>query len=509
MITSVEQALVVDDDSLMRDFVVETLSRRGLHITQAQNGQEAKRLLEEREFDIAFIDMKMPGMDGMQLLRAMKEMGVTTLPVMVTAFGTVERAVEAMKMGAYDFLMKPFSPEQVELVLDRASEWIGMRAQNAYLREELGWQLPRGRQMVGRSPAMQKMMAQIERVARASATVLVTGESGTGKELVALAIHSLSDRRDRPFIRMSCAAVPSTLMDSELFGHEKGAFTSAVSRRLGRFELADGGTLLLDEIGELELGLQAKLLRVLQEREFERVGGTRTIRTDCRVIASTNRNLAECVKNGTFREDLFYRLNVLPLHSPPLRERAEDIPLLARHFLEQYGGHRERVAGFTPEALALLCAYTWPGNIRELGNVIERLSVLAPEGPVGCEELPPEIRGTAPIAAARPHNLPPPPAAPVAVALHVQEPAAPAPAAAPLTAPQAAPPEPSATPLLRLADMEREAILRALQQTSGARQQAADLLGISVRTLRNKLNQYRADGSCNLDDLADDGMRVA
>jgi DNA-binding NtrC family response regulator len=494
MITSVEQALVVDDDSLMRDFVVETLSRRGLQITQAHNGQEAKRLLEEREFDIAFIDVKMPGMDGMQLLRAMKELGVSTLPVMVTAFGTVERAVEAMRLGAYDFLMKPFSPEQVELVLDRASEWINMRAQNAYLREELGWQLPRGRQMVGRSPAMRHMMTQIERVARASATVLVTGESGTGKELVALAIHSLSERRDKPFIRMSCAAVPSNLMDSELFGHEKGAFTSAVSRRLGRFELADGGTLLLDEIGELELGLQAKLLRVLQEREFERVGGTRTIRTDCRVIASTNRNLAECVKNGTFREDLFYRLNVLPIQSPPLRERTEDIPLLATHFLEQYGGRRDRAtAGFTPATMAVLCAYPWPGNIREMSNVIERLSVMAPDGPLDCDVLPPEICGTRPTAL---RETPPPPPATL---LHL--PASPA-------------PEPSSekaadTPLLRLADIERDAIQRALNQTGGARQQAADLLGISVRTLRNKLNLYRTEDGGELEELPDDGMRVA
>jgi two-component system response regulator AtoC len=497
MITSVEQALVVDDDSLMRDFVVETLSRRGLHITQAQNGQEAKRLLEEREFDIAFIDMKMPGMDGMQLLRAMKELGVATLPVMVTAFGTVERAVEAMKMGAYDFLMKPFSPEQVELVLDRASEWINMRAQNAYLREELGWQLPRGRQMVGRSPSMRKMMTQIERVARASATVLITGESGTGKELVALAIHSLSERRDKPFIRMSCAAVPSTLMDSELFGHEKGAFTSAVSRRLGRFELADGGTLLLDEIGELELALQAKLLRVLQEREFERIGGTRTIRTDCRVIASTNRNLAECVKNGTFREDLFYRLNVLPIQSPPLRERTEDIPLLAEHFLAQYGGRRDRAtAGFTPETMATLCAYPWPGNIRELSNVIERMSVLAPDGPLDCDALPLEIRDTP--HATRHEAPPPPPPAP----LHFQAQPEPEPAR---VQPAAATP----APLLCLAEIERDAIQRALQQTGGARQQAADLLGISVRTLRNKLNQYRTEGAMELEELPDDGMRVA
>ena len=503
MITSLERALVVDDDTLMRDFVVETLSRRGLHITQAQNGLEAKRLMEDQEFDIAFIDMKMPGMDGMQLLHSMHESGVTTLPVMVTAFGTVERAVEAMKLGAYDFLMKPFSPEQVELVLDRAHEWINMRAQNAYLREELGWQLPRGRQMVGRSPAMRKLMTQIERVSRASATVLITGESGTGKELVALAIHSLSDRRDKPFVRMSCAAVPSALMDSELFGHEKGAFTGAISRRLGRFELADGGSLLMDEIGELELGLQAKLLRVLQEREFERVGGSRTIRTDCRIIASTNRNLADQVRDGAFREDLFYRLNVLPIHSPPLRERIEDIPLLASHFLEQFGGrHHRQGAGFTPEAIELLCAYSWPGNIREMSNVIERISVLAPDGALDCDALPPEIRGTqATSAVSVPVSKPD---LPRLTLPHMPQ----AEAATPLEIPQPAA-QTTSSAVLKLADLEREAIMRALSITNGARQQTADLLGISVRTLRNKLNLYQTDGADDPDAFQDHGMRVA
>ena len=433
----------------------------------------------------------MPGMDGMQLLRSMQESGVTTLPVMVTAFGTVERAVEAMKLGAYDFLMKPFSPEQVELVLDRANEWVNMRAQNAYLREELGWQLPRGRQMIGRSPAMRKLMTQIERMAHASSTVLITGESGTGKELVALAIHSLSNRRDKPFVRMSCAAVPSTLMDSELFGHEKGAFTGALNRRLGRFELADGGSLLMDEIGELELGLQSKLLRVLQEREFERVGGTRTIRTDCRVIASTNRNLGEQAKEGAFREDLFYRLNVLPIHCPPLRERVEDIPLLAEHFLEQYSGRQHRQGtGFTPEAMNLLCTYAWPGNIREMSNVIERISVLAPEGPLDCDALPPEIRGTSGTLAPLPQPQP----------LHLPE---------PLTESEPLAAKAPVLPVLRLADLERDAILRALALAGGARQQTADLLGISVRTLRNKLNLYQNGEASEPESFEDHGMRVA
>ena len=233
MISSIETALVVDDDPLMRDFIVETLRRSGIGVTEAQGGRQAKQLLDEKGFDLAFVDLKMPDMDGMQLLRHMKETGVPTIAVMVTAFGTVEQAVEAMKLGAYDFLMKPFSPEQVELIIKRTREWVGLQAQNAYLQEELGWKLPKGRQILGNSPAMQELMASIEQVALSSATVLVNGESGTGKELVALAIHSLSDRRDGPFVRLNCAAVPDTLMDSELFGHEKGSFTSAVARRLG------------------------------------------------------------------------------------------------------------------------------------------------------------------------------------------------------------------------------------------------------------------------------------
>lgn len=501
MITSIETALVVDDDMLMRDFVVETLSRKGMQITQAEDGRVAKRLLEDNEYDIAFIDMKMPGLDGMGLLEHMHSSGCQTLPVLVTAFGTVERAVEAMRMGAYDFLMKPFSPEQVELVLERARDWVSLKAQNAYLREELGWKLPRGRRMIGCSPAMQRLMQQIERVSRSGATVLVTGESGTGKELVALAIHSLSTRSEQPFVRMNCAAVPDSLMDSELFGHEKGSFTGAISRRVGRFELAHNGTLMMDEIGEIKMELQAKLLRVLQEREFERVGGNRTIASDCRVIATTNRDLAARVEEGEFREDLYYRLNVLPLHVPPLRDRREDIPLLAQSFLDKCRTRDDgmmRRSGFSDDALKLMCAYGWPGNVRELENVVERMNVLAPEGAIGVDALPDVIRGGTAV-----ETLPVLPETTAVMSNATVS-------SSPVFSEQS-----NATPLvevkesLNLADLERDAIFRALEETDGSRQEAADILGISVRTLRNKLNQYREEGSVPEDIMERCGIKAA
>ena len=476
MITSIENALVVDDDALMREFVVETLRRNKIKVTEASNGLDAKELLAQQDFDMAFVDLKMPGLDGMGLLKHMSGIGCPTLTVIITAFGTVERAVDAMKNGAYDFLMKPFSPEQVEIIINRARDWVGLQAQNTYLKEELGWILPQGRQIVGQSTAVQKLMKEVTRVAQSNATVLINGESGTGKELVASAIHCMSDRKNQPFIRLNCAAVPEALMDSELFGHEKGSFTSAVARRIGRFELANHGTLLLDEISEMNINLQSKLLRVLQEREFERVGGSQTIQVDCRVLASTNRNLQLYVDEKKFRQDLFYRLNVVPIKLPPLRERLEDIPLLVDSFVKRYGAGRGKNGeelSFASDAIQIMQQYAWPGNIRELENVVERICVME-EGPLfGADMLPVEIRGQS--------NA-------VSFSSFVQQASSP-------SSPASATPTASSDEMLNISELERRAIIQALRKTGGNRKDTADLLGISIRTLRNKLNQYRDENT--------------
>ena len=482
MISSIETVLVVDDDTLMREFVVETLTRQRIEVVQASNGVQARNLLQQREFDMAFIDIKMPGLSGMELLRWKNEKGLPTLTVIVTAFGTVEQAVEAMQLGAIDFLMKPFSPEQVELVLNKAREWVRLNAQNQYLKEELGWSMPKGRMLLGQSEAMKTILSQIERVAASDCTVLISGESGTGKELVAQAIHGLSARRQNPYVRMNCAAVPETLADSELFGHEKGAFTGAVGRRLGRFELAANGTLLLDEISEMPLNLQAKLLRVIQEREFERVGGGRTLKAECRVVATTNRNLEEYVREGGFRQDLYYRLNVVPIRVPPLRDRAEDVPMLAKAFLERYlqkTGAESAKLHFQDDTLGALRAYSWPGNVRELEHLVERLCVMEKGPALTPAMLPPEFRGqggaVASIAMSEPVEVRPEEAKDGAI--------------------DETPSAVGSSAAFQLAEIERNTILRALEHTRGHRNQATELLGISIRTLRNKLTQYRQEGT--------------
>lgn len=471
MITAIETALVVDDDTLMREFVVETLIREKIEVVQASSGTQARALMNKREFDMAFVDIKMPGLSGMDLLRWQREAEVSTLTVMITAFGTVEQAVEAMKLGAVDFLMKPFSPEQVEMALNRAREWVRLHAQNQYLREEMGLSMPAGRRLLGRSETMQSVMRQIERVAQSDSTALISGESGTGKELVAQAIHGLSDRRERPYVRMNCAAVPETLADSELFGHEKGAFTGAIARRAGRFELAADGTLLLDEISEMPLNLQAKLLRVVQEREFERVGGTRIMRAHCRIIATTNRDLQQEVEAGTFRKDLYYRLNVIPIHIPPLRERPEDILLLADTFLERFqSGKRagDQPLRFSDDVREALTRYDWPGNVRELEHFVERLCVMESGPELTRNVLSPEFFSYTGDRQPVSSNY----------------------------TTTATSPSPAETSGPRcLADVEREAIIETLAYTDGQRNRAADMLGISIRTLRNKLSAYREEGT--------------
>ena len=449
---NIEQALVVDDEPLMRKFLAETLRRQDLDVTVAKNGEEALEILKGREFDIVFSDIRMPGAGGMDILSNVKSSSPETSVIMMTAYGTVESAVDAMKMGAEDYLLKPFMPDQVETLLEKIQKRKNLINENRYLRSEIDKKCGFG-EIVGQSKVMKDIFSLIAKVAKSKATVLIHGESGTGKELVARAIHYNSPRSENSFIKVNCAALPETLLESELFGHEKGAFTGAGTKRLGRFELADKGTLLLDEISEITPEIQAKLLRVLQEREFERVGGMRSINVDVRMISTTNRNLTEEIKNGTFREDLYYRLNVVPVHLPPLRDRKEDIPLLAEYFLDKYckENGREKMT-ISEDAVKEMVNYSWPGNIRELENIIERAVVI-------CEDqtLKPEhfskgmlVQGNSSAGSQFEAGL-------------------------------------------SLREMEKRLIVETLNRENGNRTKTADVLKISIRTLRNKLNEYESE----------------
>ena len=376
--------LVADDEVNMRWVLERALKKAGYDVETAEDGQFAlERALAERP-DLVLLDLKMPKIDGLSLLRKLKEHFPDLLIVMMTAHGSTASAVEAMKAGAYDYLLKPFEMDELLIAVAKAFEVESLREQVNYLKEEVQ---PNHWKMVGDSAKMQELKHLIKRVAPTPATVLIQGESGTGKELAANAIHTLSPRAGGPFIRVNCAALTETLLESELFGHEKGAFTGAQARRSGRFELADGGTLFLDEIGELSFSVQAKLLRVLQERMFERVGGEKTIRVDVRIVTATNRDLLREVKEGRFREDLYYRLSVFPILLPPLRERPEDIPVLVEHFLDKLSTYGQRKT-VSKEALDRLLAYHWPGNVRELENVVERMVIISQGSVIGLEGIP-------------------------------------------------------------------------------------------------------------------------
>ena len=369
--------LVIDDEQLMRDFVKETLSRSGYKVAVTADGKSGMEILEKEPFDLVVTDLKMSQMDGLEVLRQVRTSFPGVDVVVMTAYATVETAVSALKAGAIDYIMKPFTPDEIEVVVQKAVEHKRLEEENLYLRSELK-ELYNSEQMVGKSEAMRAVHDQIRKVAPSRATVLICGETGTGKELVARAIHYTSPRRNKPFIKINCAALSAGLLESELFGHEKGSFTGADRRKIGRFELANEGTLLLDEISEMNVDLQAKLLRVLQEREFERVGGTTPIGVDTRIVSTTNKVLRDAVESGKFREDLFFRLNVVPIHLPPLRERKEDIPPLAQHFLRKFSRENgRRVERVSQEAMKLLLGHSWPGNVRELENCIERAVVLS------------------------------------------------------------------------------------------------------------------------------------
>ncbi|NOY44208.1 MAG: sigma-54-dependent Fis family transcriptional regulator [Deltaproteobacteria bacterium] len=383
------RVLVVDDDASLRRILEYNLAQEGYAVATAASGEEALERLEKASFDLVVTDIKMPGMDGMDLLRRIKAESPETQVIVITAFGTIEMAVEAMKAGAAEYITKPFNRDELKLAVRKALRIRNLEAENVRLKQEVRRSEGVDR-IVGDSPAMQAVYRLIEKVADSDASVLITGESGTGKELVARAIHRQSRRADRPFVAVNCAAIPRELLESELFGHRKGAFTGAIRDKKGRFEEAAGGTIFLDEIGEMPLDLQPKILRALQEREITPVGSNEVIRVDARVVAATNRDLEAEIEEGRFREDLYYRLAVVPIHMPSLRERPEDVPLLVAHFLKKLApGKTIRV---TPEALDALQRYPWKGNVRELENTIERLLVLRDSDTIELEDLPEKIR---------------------------------------------------------------------------------------------------------------------
>ncbi len=387
------RVLVVDDDQAIREALSRTLEKLGYEVVLAEDGQAGLDRLREGEIHILLADLQMPELSGQELLKAARTIAPDVEVIVITGHGTVEDAVEAMKEGAYDFITKPFKRVQLERTIRRAAEKQSLALQNRRLQDRLDEIQGAGR-IIGASPLILKTLDLVRQVAPSTATILIQGESGTGKELIADAIHHGSPRRERAFIKVNCAALPEALLESELFGHERGAFTGAVARKEGRFELAEGGTLFMDEIGEISPAMQAKLLRVLQSGEFERVGGTRTLTADVRLIAATNSDVAALVREKRFREDLYYRLNVITIQLPPLRARQDDIPLLAHHFLRKYTAKNAKtVGGFAEEALDILQTYAWPGNVRELENVIERAVVLTRSAVISPADLPEALVG--------------------------------------------------------------------------------------------------------------------
>ncbi len=446
--------LIVDDQEMMRDSLAATLAREGHEIVAAGDGPVAVTRLEGSRFDLLITDLKMPKMTGIELLSEAKKLRPDMPVVLMTAFASVQTAVEAMKLGAYDYIQKPFDGEEIKMLVDRTLEHSRLKLENQALRSMA--ELNNPRPLIGSSQIMQEVRKKMELVAKSNATVLIRGESGTGKEVVARAIHSASERRERPMLAVNCAALSENLLESELFGHEKGAFTGADRLRRGRFELADGGTLLLDEISEIAPGLQAKLLRVLQENQFERVGSSMTQQIDVRVVATTNRHLEDDVRSGKFRQDLFYRLNVVPIELPPLRNRLEDIPELTRHFLHLVAKRdKNAFRHVEPEAIRVFQHYAWPGNVRELQNIIERAVVLeSAPGVIRAATIEPWLKnGEAPTAAAAQSLAGKP-----------------------------------------LADIEKQVILSTLEQFRGHRIKTATALGIGVRTLGMKLKRWKEAG---------------
>ena len=479
---SFEKILIVEDDLVVRNLLQSIFMRHKLPVSVAESLAQAQVHLAREPFDLMMLDLRLPDGDGLKFLEQVATLPDRPLVVMVTGFGSIESAVSCMRAGAFDYVLKPFSPSQIDVILRKAQTYRQLVKVNNLLSDD-----PEDDDalLVGRSPAMTRLRQLIERVAPTDATVLITGESGTGKEMISREFYRRSPRRGQPFIKVNCAAVSQTLIESEFFGHERGAFTGATERREGRFELANNGTLLLDEVSEIPPSLQAKLLRVLQEREFERVGGSRTIKVNVRIIATSNRDLLSNVSKGEFRQDLYYRLNVFPVHVPSLRERVEDIPILADHFLRRFTRkHGIKVTGFSDSARAALLAYRWPGNVRELQNTVERAVILSESGrPVTAAAL--GLPGD--LAATDSNSMAPwdEQAGPVEASPVPSEDASSSTTTSLMD---------GSGQILRLDALEKQAIRGALRQTGGNRTQAAAALGISIRTLRNKLQEYREAG---------------
>ena len=440
--------LVVDDEAIARKDLADMLHGEGYEVETAADAFKALGKYAAFSPHVVVTDLKMPGMGGIELAQAIREMEDPASVVVMTGFGEVATAIEAMRAGVAEYLIKPINFHQLLAMLEKVVEHHKLRSEARHLRARLHERYS-SRNIVGEAPPMQRVFEIIDQIAPSNATVLISGESGTGKELVANAIHQRSNRASGPFVKLHCAALAETLLESELFGHERGAFTGAVARKDGRFQIADGGTLFLDEIGEISPSIQVKLLRFLQEREFERVGGNQTIHVDVRVIVATNRRLAEEVAARRFREDLYYRMNVVALEMPALRERKSDIPLLAKFFLDRYArANNKTFEGFTPEALELLVNHEWPGNVRELENAIERAVIFAPGPLFEPTHLPPTVHATRPLTGM--------------------------------------PPIPGAT----MAELARYAILETLRATAGSTSKAAEILGISARTIQYRLHEY-------------------
>ena len=468
-----EKILIVEDEAEQRELMAKVLSYDGYEVKSVETGIRAIRLAEKEGFDLVISDLRLPGIDGIEVLEKISATNPNTMGIIVTGYGDMDSAIKAMRLGVCDFIKKPFEIDELRHAVRQALELKRLKSENLFMKSQLKRKYS-FENIVGNHPKMVEVFKLIEKVAATDSTVLITGESGTGKELVARAIHYNSLRRDKCLVPVNCAAIPETLLESELFGHVKGAFTGAITNRIGRFEAANGGTIFLDEIAEMSPNLQVKLLRVLQESEFEPVGSTRRVKVDVRIIAATNQNLEELVQKGKFREDLYYRLNVIPIHIPPLRERKSDIPLLVAHFMNQFahaynGGKPKKISR---EAMDLLMRYDWPGNVRELENLIERLVILVDSDEITPDDLPDRIRNSS----GRAYDI---------VGPHLSLPD-------------------EGIDMNRLIDyMETKLIYEALRKTKGNKNKAAKLLGLKRTTLVEKIKKKNIDGCWEDPDFLD------